>query len=122
VFAVILAQETGGVQIHFAAKDLAEFNLSSSQSDHADSGTGIEFDQNIHVAGRGEIISQNGTEQGQSTNTIRPAKVGYLLLRYVQACYFSSSIKARERPSRSGINEIRKAVHASRVEQVTRDA
>jgi hypothetical protein len=62
---------------------LAKFHLQCRQTDHPHPRVGIEFDKNIHVAGRREILSKNRAEKRQSPNSIRPAKVDYFLVGYV---------------------------------------
>jgi hypothetical protein len=76
-------------------KDLAELHLQGRQTDHPNPRIGLEFDKNIHVAIRGEILSKNRAEQRQSPDSIRLAKVDNFLMRYVQVAFFQFISSAR---------------------------
>jgi len=75
LFAEERAQGLGSVKAGLAAHQLGEFGFDGEKL-QAGNVTGVELHQNVHVAGGREIVSQDGSEQGQFPNMATPAETG----------------------------------------------
>src|SRR5688572_16719374 len=73
----VRAQEPRGVQVDLAAEDAAQLLLHGEEAQPGDVPR-LEFNENVHVAIRPEIVPQHRPEEAEPADVIPPAELGEL--------------------------------------------
>src|SRR5487761_773540 len=76
----IAAQKAGGIEVHFAAKQLTELALHGEEFQTRFM-PGFEFHQDVEVACRAKIFPQDRPEEGKLANMVSAAKLRDLFRR-----------------------------------------
>jgi hypothetical protein len=83
--AEVLAQETRSAEIHPALQNFPKLGLQSEELE-ARYKAGLEFHQNVHVAVRPEVITQDRAKQGQLADVMAAAEICNVFFRNVYLC------------------------------------
>lgn len=64
----IAGEALSSVQVDLASEELAELALQSDELREADPGSGGELDQDVDVALRAEVLTEDRAEEGEATD------------------------------------------------------
>jgi len=64
-----------GAEVDFAVEEVFEFVLHADEFEEADLVIGGEFDEEVDVGLVGEIVTEDGTEEGEFLDGVAPAEL-----------------------------------------------